>query len=120
VPAAGAILAGLALVPAASGYDVAIRRTAHGIPHVYARDWASLGYGYGYALAQDNVCTLADTYATVRAQRSRFFGPDASWRFEGNSTTVNNLNSDFFYQRINDTRVIEHLLALPPPQGPLP
>ena len=33
-----------------------IRRTEYGIPHVTADDWASLGYGIGYAYAQDNFC----------------------------------------------------------------
>ena len=30
---------------AAEDYDVTIRRTAHGIPHLEARDWGSAGYG---------------------------------------------------------------------------
>ena len=95
----------LAAAPAAHAFDVTIRRTSHGIPHVYARDYASLGYGYAYAFAQDDLCQIADSYVTVGAQRSRFFGPDNSWRFEGNGTVVNNLNSDFFYQRVNDTKI---------------
>ena len=55
---------------------------------------------------------------TVRAERSRFFGAEKTWRFEGNGTTVNNLNSDFFFQRINDTQVVEKLRDQPPPHGP--
>ena len=118
---AGVVVAAwLAAAPAAHAVDVTIRRTAHGIPHVYARDFTSLTYGYAYAFAQDNLCQIADSYVTVGAQRSRFFGPDNSWRFEGNGATVNNLNSDFYYQRINDTKVVEKLLAQPPPAGPLP
>src|SRR6266511_5205968 len=50
-----------------------IRRTEHGIPHVIAGDWGGLGLGYGYALAQDQICTAADSYVTVRADRSRWF-----------------------------------------------
>ncbi|HVE68381.1 MAG TPA: penicillin acylase family protein [Solirubrobacteraceae bacterium] len=109
-----------ALAAPAHAYDVTITRTAHGIPHVFARDLASLGYGFGYAFAEDNICTIAESYVTVNAQRSRYFGPDRSWRFESNGTAPNNLNSDFFYQRVNDSRVIERLLAEPPPRGPLP
>jgi acyl-homoserine-lactone acylase len=100
------------------GYDVAIRQTEHGIPHILARDWEGLGYGYGYAFARENVCTIAQSYVTIRAERARFFGPDASWRFEGNGSVVNNLNSDFFFQRIKDRRVVEGLLAQKPPNGP--
>ena len=102
------------------GADVVIRRTAQGIPHILADSFRNLGYGYGYAFAEDNVCTIAASYVTIRAERSRFFGPERTWRFEGNGTTVNNLNSDFFFKRIIDDRVVEGLLERPPPNGPRP
>ena len=79
-------------------YDVTIRMTEYGIPHIEAKDWGSLGFGYAHALAQETICTLADTYTTVRGQRSKYFGPDASYVFRGNGYTVNNLSSDFFFQ----------------------
>jgi acyl-homoserine-lactone acylase len=100
------------------GFDASIRVTSHGIPNILARTWTGLGYGYGYEFASQNVCTIAQEYVTVRAERSRFFDPNASWKFEGNGATVNNLNSDFFFQRIKDTRVVEKLLAQKPPNGP--
>jgi acyl-homoserine-lactone acylase len=105
---------------AADEFNVSIRRTEQGVPHILADDWKGLGYGYGYAFAQDNICTIAASYVTVDAQRARFFGAENSWRFEGNGSTVNNLNSDFFFQRIKDTGVVERLLAEPPPRGPVP
>src|SRR5437879_5396051 len=101
------------------GPSAVIRRSAHGIPHIQAKDWEGVGYGYGYAFAQDNLCTMAEDYVTVRGERSRFFGPTATYSQRGNSTTPNNLNSDFFYQRVIDTHLVEKLLAMPPPQGPL-
>ena len=97
-----------------------IRRTGHGIPHVIAGDWAGLGLGYGYSLAEDNICTVADSYVTVNGQRSKFFGPNANYVFQGNGFSANNLNSDFFFQRIIDDGVIEDLLGRPPPDGPHP
>src|SRR3954469_8736613 len=115
------VLASAKAIQTGSGpYNVAIRRTAHGIPHILAADWASLGYGYGYAFAQDNICTIAESYVTVGAQRSRYFGPDASWNFRGNGSTVKNLNSDFFYQRINDSGIVDRLASQPAPLGPKP
>jgi acyl-homoserine-lactone acylase len=108
----------LAAVPSEAAYRVSIRRTAHGIAHIRARDFPSLGYGYGFAAAQDNICVLADTYVTVRAERSRFFGPDAGYPFRSNGTNPNNLNSDFFYRRIIDQKTVERLIAEPPPAGP--
>ncbi len=108
-------------LPGGDGVEgVAIRRTAHGIPHIIARSFRDLGYGYAYAFAQDNVCTIAREYVTIRAERSRFFGANASWRFEGNGTTVNNLNSDFFFKRIIDTKLVERLRDQKLPHGPRP
>ena len=130
--ATGAALALALVVPAAAeaarvkslkgedGANVAIRRTEHGIPHIIGASFRDMGYGYGYAFAEDNVCTIAQSYVTIRAERSRFFSPDRSWRFEGNGSTVNNLNSDFFFKRIIQTRVVERMLTRKPPQGPRP
>jgi acyl-homoserine-lactone acylase len=65
-----------------------IRRTAYGIPHIESSTWVGLGYGYGYAFAQDNLCTGADDYVTVDAQRSRYFGPDATYEQRALGLTV--------------------------------
>ncbi|TWI60272.1 acyl-homoserine-lactone acylase [Pseudoduganella lurida] len=54
-----------------------LTRTAYGVLHVRADDFAGLGMGLAYAYAQDNVCMLADTFLTVRGERSRYFGGDA-------------------------------------------
>src|SRR4051794_5677143 len=111
------------LLPAtalAGDYQVTVKRTEHGIPHITAHDLPSLAYGYAQVLAQDNVCVLADTYVTVRGERSRYFGPAGNYSFRGNGTAPNNLNSDFFYKKIIASKTIEKLLAEPPPAGPLP
>src|SRR5687768_7718921 len=84
-----------AALPSGPG-DIEIRRTEYGVVHVKAADYAGLGEGYGYAFAQDNLCVIADSYVTVNGERSRYFGPDASWHFAGNSTVNRNLDSDFF------------------------
>jgi acyl-homoserine-lactone acylase len=97
-----------------------IMRTRYGIPHIRARNFSSLGFGYGYALAEDNICTLADRYLTVRAQRSRFLGPNGSWEFTGNTTVNNNLLSDFYHRWINRSRTVERLIRRRPPHGPAP
>src|SRR5215212_5743612 len=110
----------------AGSMHATIRRTSHGIPHILADDYAGLGFGYGYAIAQDNICVLADTYVTVDGKRSRFsgssplgsFGPNGSWSQGGNGVQPNNLNSDFFFQRVKDRGTIEDLLAQGPPAGP--
>ena len=101
-------------------YSVEIRRTEFGIPHIKADNFDGLAYGYGYAFAEDNLCVIADSYVTVNAERSRYFGPDETYVFQGNGLTVNNLRSDFFFRQIMDEGRIEALLAQPPPAGPRP
>lgn len=67
-------------------YAATIRRTSFGVPHVTADDWGSLGYGEGYALAQDHVCTLADQIVRANSRRAALFGPGPGDR---------HVNSDF-------------------------
>ena len=75
----------LALLPsAATAYKAEIRRTAHGIPHIQANSYGNIGFGYGYAFAQDNICPIAEDYVTVDAERSRFFGPGGTYLQRGN------------------------------------
>jgi acyl-homoserine-lactone acylase len=101
-------------------YDVTITRTEYGIPHILAKNFGSLGYGYGYAFAQDNLCTMAADYVTVDGQRSRWFGPDASYTMQGNSVTVTNLDSDFFWTEVRQSHIVDRLTAEPAPRGPKP
>lgn len=105
---------------AANRLKATIIRTRYGVPHITARDHEDLGFGFGYAFASDDICTIADSYVTVAGERSRYFGPDATWTFSGNSTVNDNLDSDFYYGRINRSGVIERLVNAPPPNGPLP
>jgi acyl-homoserine-lactone acylase len=112
---------------AADPLHATITRDEHGIPSITGDNFADVGFGYGYALAQDNVCELAETYVTVRGERSQYsgsgvqgsFGPDGSYLQRGNGFSANNLNSDFFYKRIIDDQVVEKLLNQPPPNGPV-
>lgn len=72
--------------------------TDYGIPHVVASDWKGLGYGYGYAVARDNVCVLAEEFVTVRGERSLWFGPDETYRVLSNGQTFRNEASDAFFR----------------------
>jgi acyl-homoserine-lactone acylase len=115
------LAAGRAAVQAArSGrYSAVIRRTEYGIPHILADDYGSLGYGYGYAFAQDNLCVMADRVVTLRGERSKYFGPAAlSDDSLGPQTT--NLDSDIYYRGIRNSGIMQLLLARPAPLGPTP
>lgn len=62
-------------VEESSGYRASIRWTAHGVPHITAEDPGSLGFGQGWAVAEDRACVLLDQVVKVRATRARFHGP---------------------------------------------
>ncbi len=100
----------------AGAYRATITRTPHGIPHIVARGWGSLGFGHGYATAQTNLCNLADTLVTGRGERSRWFGPDG--RYEDHVTlSATNVQTDALFTDIRNREVVEKLLA-DPQRGP--
>ncbi|WP_238343130.1 penicillin acylase family protein [Nocardioides cynanchi] len=97
---------------AASRYRATIRTTAHGIPHITAETWGSLGFGSGYAAAGSSICTLADTFVTGRGERSRYFGADHRYN-DGTAIDASNLEVDAFVTDLRDRHVVEGLLADP-------
>jgi acyl-homoserine-lactone acylase len=82
-------------------YNACVRRTKFGIPHIKAKDFGSLGYGYGYAFAEDNLCVLMNDLVTIRGERAKFFGPEGSHVIIPNGSVANNVDSDFFWKFIN-------------------
>jgi acyl-homoserine-lactone acylase len=57
-------------------YEVDVRYTSSGVPHIRGDDLGSVAYGMGWAMARDEGCTIADQVLEVRSERARFFGPD--------------------------------------------
>ena len=90
----------------ADEYRATVRRTTYGIPHIIANDWGSLGFGEGYAMAEDHLCSVADQVIRVRSERARFFGagPDAS-----------HILSDFAFQALEVQERARDDLAMFPP-----
>ena len=125
--AATVLIASSISVPVASGSELGelgdngaratIRYTEHGVPHIVAKSYDGLGYGYGFAAAKDNFCELANGYLTVGAERSKYLGPDGPLN-NALSSAGANLTSDLHFQRINDSKLVEQLVAQPAPQGP--
>ncbi len=115
---AGAFLGiALGLSPVVSAQDdgqqasAEIRRTRFGVPHIRAQDERGLGYGIGYAYAQDNLCLLANEIVTVNAQRSRYFGPE--------QVTVEqrqNRVSDLFFSWLNTPQAVSGFWQAQTPQ----
>jgi acyl-homoserine-lactone acylase len=104
------------LRPADGVYRATVRRTKHGIPHIVAKDYGSLGFGHGFATAQTSICSLADTLLTARGQRSRYLGPDR--RYSDQVTLfATNRQTDTLFNDIRNRRVVEKLLR-DPKRGP--
>jgi acyl-homoserine-lactone acylase len=83
-----------------------LTRTAYGVLHVRAENFAGLGFGLAYGYAQDNVCMLADTLLTVRGERSRYFGGDARATVGTNgeySVSIDYLDHQMFELRNEDS-----------------
>lgn len=66
-------------------YAANIQRTEFGIPHITARDYKGLGYGVGYAFAEDNLCSLARELVVASGQSMLYLGDQG------------NVASDVFY-----------------------
>ena len=96
----GLILAAQARVsPPAT--EAEIRRTTFGVPHISAQNERGLGYGIGYAYAQDNLCLLANEIVTVNGERAKFFGPE-----QRTLEQRPNLASDVFFQWLNGPKAV--------------
>ncbi|WP_161829563.1 penicillin acylase family protein [Steroidobacter agaridevorans] len=84
-------------------YNATVRWTAHGMPHIKADDWGSLGYGFAYAVATDAVCTLAREFVNARGEQSKFFGPEDG-----------RLEADIFHKSVITDQALAHAVARVP------
>ena len=119
---AGTVSSAAAEAPGGFGKPprLTIRTTEGGVPRILADTFYGAGWGYGFSLAKQNICAMAQIYTTVRGERSRYFGPQETWTFTGNGRTFTNLDGDFFFKRVVRERTVERLLELKPPNGPRP
>jgi acyl-homoserine-lactone acylase len=81
-----------------STYNVSVKRTAYGIPHISGDNYGDIGYGYGYVHAEDNLCVLAEDLMTIRGERAQYFGRDGSYEIPANGSVASNVDSDFFWK----------------------
>ncbi|AJA09160.1 hypothetical protein SKP52_11300 [Sphingopyxis fribergensis] len=90
-----AALAGVLFIMPAEAkerYDATIVCASYGIPHITAQGLCGAGYGVGYAYAQDNLCMIAEEFATVARERSMHLGAEA--KAVVGFAPVDNLSSD--------------------------
>ena len=58
-----------------NGYHAEIRYTSYGVPHIKAESYGDLGYGIGYAHAEENLCTLSEQLMKLKGEKSMHLGP---------------------------------------------
>ncbi len=75
--------------PPETQFQATVTRTDFGIPHVRADDWPGLGYGLGYAYAEDNYCLLMRSIIVASGQSSLYLGE------------AGNQDNDFLWALIN-------------------
>ncbi len=100
----------------ASDYQVSVTRTTYGIPHINASDFGSLGYGFGYAFAQDNLCTMMEDLVAIRGERSKYWGGDGTYAIRPADITPNNVDSDFFWKFMADEDAVQRFRNASHPQ----
>lgn len=88
-------------------YEATIERTEGGVPHITANDFGSLGFGTGYAAAQDNFCALARNILQYRAELAENFGGGD----DDSNGMPENLASDFFYKMMEERGYYDHEIA---------
>ncbi len=55
--------------------QVTIRRTDYGVPHVLADNYRALGFGFGYAQAEDHLPNIMRLILEARGELAQHFGP---------------------------------------------
>lgn len=85
--------------PAPDVFAAEIIWTEYGIPHITADDWGGLGYGFGYAYAQENFCVTMKEYIYANSESARYLGDDGD------------LDSDFAYKLFNSEEAIDRMIA---------
>lgn len=103
-------------VAGADASTAVITRTQDGIPHIQAKDWNGLGYGVGYAQAEDVLCTLSDGFVTWRGERSAYFGADTRPTTPSTFGQPRNLDADFFFRSAVDAEALSRFRDAQPPE----
>jgi acyl-homoserine-lactone acylase len=87
-----------------SRYSAELIRSEYGVPHVIASNYGGIGYGLGYAAAEDNACMIFDRDLTLRSERAKYLGA-------GENDA--NIASDIYHRALLDDGIVQALLNGP-------
>jgi acyl-homoserine-lactone acylase len=100
---------GSAFAQNSSNNDVEIRITKYGVPHIAARNLEGAGYGFGWALARDNLCLTTERFITIAGNRSAHLPADAKYMDAFAGGEISNFDSDAVYRYILSDAVVARL-----------
>lgn len=86
--------------------DVEIRYTGYGLAHVKADSFEGAGYGYGLAVARDNLCLIEERFITLAGERSHVMPPDEGYLDLFAGGKISNIDSDAAYLYLLSPEVV--------------
>jgi acyl-homoserine-lactone acylase len=89
---------GGAAVGAERSNEAEIRYTEYGVAHIEANTYEGAGRGYGWALAQDNLCVVVERTVTLAGERSRSLPGQETYIDPFAGGAVRNVDSDAVYR----------------------
>ncbi|MFU8765608.1 MAG: penicillin acylase family protein, partial [Haliea sp.] len=91
-----AVLSGCGPAPgtdtSSASYRAEIIRTSYGVAHITASDFGGLGYGEGYAAAEDHVCNISHSLLEARGELARYFGAGDNNKYLASDAVVRALD----------------------------
>ncbi|AQA17744.1 hypothetical protein BST95_05335 [Halioglobus japonicus] len=93
-------------------FEASITRTEYGVPHIVAETWGGLGYGHGYAFAEDNYCMLITEIIRASGQSLEFFGEAGGSEGTDFIFSLVNNNADGQLEERYLSQQPEHILEL--------
>jgi acyl-homoserine-lactone acylase len=83
--------------------EAVVTVTEHGIPHIVAPTYRALGFGYGYVMAENDLCGMASMFATYSGERAMRYGADGvDLNYLLGRRPVNNITSDLVMRLMID------------------
>lgn len=101
----------------ACNYNADITRTAMGVPHITADSYCGMGYGVGYAQAEDNLCLIMEEIIVNRGEHARYFGAGGRYVSHAIGTNMPSVESDFFWKMMNSDEEIAPIKSASVPEA---
>ncbi len=89
-------------------FSAQIKYTEFGIPHIKAKNLAGAGFGYGFAMARDNLCAVDEKMVTLAGERSQTMDPDGKYLDLFAGGEVINYQSDAAYKYILSDETVKY------------